>query len=82
MSAKEEKLLYVSTNGDEIVDKASVPFVLANAALAMDIKATVVLQTNAVVFAQKGFADNIPASGGFPPMKKLLGDFIELGGIL
>ncbi len=82
MSEKEEKMLYVSTHGDENLDKASVPFVLANAALAMDMKATVVLQTNAVVFAKKGYADDVPASGGFPPLKKLLADFIELGGTL
>jgi len=82
MSEKEEKILYVSTHGDENLDKATVPFVLANAALAMDTQATVVLQTNAVVFAQKGVADTVPASGGFPPMKKLLADFIEQGGTI
>ncbi|BBO76840.1 hypothetical protein DSCW_42570 [Desulfosarcina widdelii] len=82
MSEKEEKILYVSTHGDENLDKATVPFVLANAALAMDTQATVVLQTNAVVFAKKGFADTVPASGGFPPMKKLLADFIEQGGTI
>jgi uncharacterized protein involved in oxidation of intracellular sulfur len=51
MSENEEKILYVSTHGEENLDKATVPFVLANAALAMDTQATVVLQTNAVVFA-------------------------------
>ena len=82
MEEKEEKILYLSTHGDEKPDKASIPFVLANAALAMDVKATVVLQANAVVVAKKGFADTIPASGGFPPMKKLVSDFVELGGII
>lgn len=82
MSEKEEKILYMSTHGDENLDKASIPFVLANGALAMDIKATVILQANAVVFAKKGFADTVPASGGFPPMKKLMSDFIELGGTI
>lgn len=82
MSEKEEKILYISTHGDENLDKATVPFVLANAALAMDTQATVVLQTNAVVFAKKGFVDTVPASGGFPPMKKLLADFIEQGGTI
>lgn len=82
MTEKEEKILYLSTHGDENVDKACLPFVLANAALAMDINATVILQSNAVVFAKKGFADNVPASGGFPPMKKLMADFMELGGVI
>ena len=82
MSEKEEKILYMSTHGEENLDKASIPFVLANGALAMDIKATVILQANAVVFAKKGFAETVPASGGFPPMQKLLSDFIELGGTI
>ncbi|GAB6905605.1 DsrE family protein [Desulfosarcina cetonica] len=82
MSEKEEKILYLSTHGDENLDKACLPFVLANGALAMDVKATIILQANAVVFAKKGFAETVPASGGFPPMQKLLSDFIELGGTI
>ena len=80
METKVEKILYISTYGDENPDKASFPFVLANAALAMDVEATVVLQANAVVFAKKGFAETVPAAGGLPPIKKLLSDFVELGG--
>jgi uncharacterized protein involved in oxidation of intracellular sulfur len=82
MSEKEEKVLYLSTHGDENLDKASIPLVLANGALALDVKATVILQANAVVFAKKGFAETVPAAGGFPPMQKLLADFTELGGTL
>jgi uncharacterized protein involved in oxidation of intracellular sulfur len=82
MSEKEEKILYLSTHGDENIDKASIPFVLANGALSMDVNATIILQANAVVIAKKGFVDTLPAAGGFPPMQKLLSDFTELGGTL
>ena len=82
MSEIEEKILYLSTHGDENLDKASIPFVLANGALAMDVKATVILQSKAVIFAKKGFAETVPASGGFPPMQKLITDFMELGGTI
>jgi uncharacterized protein involved in oxidation of intracellular sulfur len=82
MSEQEEKILYLSTHGDEDLDKASIPFVLANGALAMDVQTTLILQANAVRFAKKGFAENVPAGGGFPPIQKLLSDFIELGGTL
>jgi uncharacterized protein involved in oxidation of intracellular sulfur len=82
MSEKEEKILYLSTHGDENIDKASIPFVLANGALSMDVNATIILQANAVVFAKKGFVETVPAGGGFPPMKKLLSDFTEFGGTL
>lgn len=80
MESKEEKILYITTYGGENPEKASMPFVLAAAALAMDIKATICLQGNAVYLAQKGYVDHMLPGGGFPPMKKLIGDFIELGG--
>ncbi|MBI9083390.1 MAG: DsrE family protein [Desulfobacterales bacterium] len=82
MEEKEEKILYISTNGGEDPEKAAMPFVMANAALAMDVKATVVLQGNAVYVAQKGYAEHMLPGGGFPPVKKLLDDFVELGGKL
>jgi predicted peroxiredoxin len=56
------------------------PFVLANAALAMDVQATIVLNGDGVTIAQKDFAETMPPGGGFPPMKKLVADFMELGG--
>ena len=80
MEENAEKILYISTHGKENPERASVPFVLANAALAMDIQATVVLQGDAVYVAQKGVADDMPPGGGFPPIKKLIQDFVDLGG--
>jgi predicted peroxiredoxin len=79
---KEEKILYICTHGGEDPDKAHIPFVMANAALAMDIKATVVLQGNGVYLAQKGYMDHIIPGGGFPPLKELMKSFMELGGKL
>jgi uncharacterized protein involved in oxidation of intracellular sulfur len=51
---KEEKILYIGTSADDDPEKASMPFVMACAALAMDIKATIALQGNGVYLAQKG----------------------------
>ena len=79
---KEEKILYIGTCAGEDPEKASMPFVMACAALAMDIKATIVLQGNAVYLAQKGYTDKMPPGGGFPPMRELLTNFLELGGEL
>jgi len=79
---KEEKILYIGTCAGEDPEKASMPFVMACAALAMDIKATVVLQGNAVYLAQKGYIDKMPPGGGFPPMTELLANFMKLGGEL
>lgn len=80
MTTNTEKILYITTYGDENPDKAAFPFVLANAALAMDVEVTIVLQSNAVRLARKGFAETVPATGGLPPLKKLIDDLVELGG--
>ncbi|MGB5748770.1 MAG: DsrE family protein [Desulfobacterales bacterium] len=79
---KEEKILYIGTCADDDPEKASMPFVMACAALAMDIKATIALQGTAVYLAQKGYVDKMPPGGGFPPMTELLANFMELGGEL
>jgi uncharacterized protein len=77
---KQEKILYIATHANDDPEKAHLPFVLGNAALAMDIHATVVLQSNGVYLARKGFVDHMVSGGGFPPIKKLMADFVELGG--
>lgn len=82
MAEKEEKILYIGTRADDDPEKAAMPFVMACAALAMGIKATIVLQGNAVYLAQKGYAEKMLPGGGFPHMKELLGNFMELGGEL
>lgn len=82
MSVTEEKILYLGTHGGENPEKAAMPFAMANAALAMDIKATVVLQGNGVYLARKGYTDNMLPPGGFPPLTKLMKDFIDQGGKL
>lgn len=81
MSEKQEKVLYFATHAGEDPERASLPFVLANAALAMDIPATVALQATGVYLGKKGYIENVFAAG-LPPLKELLENFIELGGKL
>lgn len=82
MTETPEKILYICTHAGDDPQKAAFPFVMANATLALDVKATVCLQGNGVYLAQKGYADKLLSIGGFPPIKKLLADFMELGGRL
>lgn len=82
MSEKQETILYICTCAAENSEKAHMPFVMAIAAMAMDVKATIVLQGAGVYLARKGYAEIMPPGGGFPPFKKLLEDFLELGGQL
>jgi len=72
----------MSTVGGENPEKACVPFVLAIAALATDIKATIVLQGNAVYLIKAEYRKHMLPGGGFPPIEKLFTDFQELGGEL
>lgn len=60
-------------------DKATVAFVVANAAVASDKDTVVFLSTEAVRLAVKGYADAI-AEEGFAPLKDLIGNFAAAGG--
>jgi len=79
MSEKTEKIVYIATHGGENPEKASLPFVLANAALAMDVEAVVALQATAVTLAKEGCLQHIFAAG-LPPLKELVDAFLEQGG--
>jgi len=79
---KVEKIVCIGTHAGDDPERSAMPFVIANAALTLDINATIVLQGKGVHLAQKGYVDTMLPSGGFPHMKKLLSDFIELGGEL
>jgi predicted peroxiredoxin len=82
MSENEEKILCLCTNGSNDLERAAMPFVMANAALAMDVKAMIALQGEAVYLAKRGYVDTLPSPGGFEPLSKLIRDFMELGGEL
>lgn len=79
--AKKEKILYIATYAGENPEKASLPFVLANGALAMEVEAVVALQSTGVFLAKKGYLDNIFASG-LPALKDLVKSFLDQGGKL
>ncbi len=79
--ATNEKLVIISTIGDENPEKASLPFVLATAAQASDVEVVVILQASSVVLAKKGEAEKIHAQD-FMPLKELIDAYISLGGKL
>jgi uncharacterized protein involved in oxidation of intracellular sulfur len=76
-----EKIVIISTIGGENPEKATIPFVMATAAQATDVVVSVILQSNSVVLAKKGEAENVAASG-FMPLKQLIDTYIEMGGKL
>jgi predicted peroxiredoxin len=60
-------------------DKATVAFVVANAAAASEKETLVFLSIEGVRLSQKGFADDIREEG-FAPLKDLMDNFVKAGG--
>ena len=68
-------LTYAKDNSD----KATVAFVVANAAVASDRETLVFLSIEGVRLSQKGYADDIREEG-FSPLRELLENFVKAGG--
>ncbi|MEO7728580.1 MAG: DsrE family protein [Burkholderiales bacterium] len=60
-------------------DKATVAFVIANAAVASDKDTLVFLSIEGVNLSQQGNADSIHEEG-FAPLKELMENFVKAGG--
>ena len=67
------------THAKDDTDKATVGFVIANAALGSEKETVVFLTTEGVRLSQKGYADDIHEEG-FLPLKELMDNFTEAGG--
>ena len=76
-----EKIVIFGTHGPEDPERASLPFVIASAALVMDVEAVVFLQGTAVLLAKEGCYEHVFAAG-LPPLKDLMDSFIEQGGTI
>lgn len=60
-------------------DKATVAFVVANAAVASDKETMVFLSTEGVRLAVSGYADDVHEEG-FAPLRELMHNFVQAGG--
>ena len=67
------------THGLDNTDKATVAFVVANAAVASDKDTVVFLNIEGVYLSQQGYADSIHEEG-FAPLKELIENFVKAGG--
>ena len=67
------------TSAKDNADKATVAFVVANAALASDKSTMVFLSIEGVRLSQKGYADSIHEEG-FSPLRELMQNFVKGGG--
>jgi predicted peroxiredoxin len=79
--AATEKLVFMVTHGPLDAEMATLPFVMAGAALASDVAVVMGFQAAGVELMHKGVAEGVEAAS-FPPLGKLLADVRELGGQL
>jgi predicted peroxiredoxin len=79
--ADTEKLVFMVTRGPGEAELATIPFVMAAAALASDVAVAMGFQGDGVELLKAGVAETVAAEG-FPPLAKLLADDRELGGTL
>ena len=79
--ADAEKLVFMVTHGPSHPEHATIPFVMAAAALASDVQVVLGFQAEGVELMKKGVAESVRAPE-FPPLAKLLADVRELGGLL
>ena len=75
------KFLVSLTYAKDDTDRATVAFVVANAAVASDKETVVFLSTEAVRLSQKGYADDIHEEG-FAALKDLMTNFASAGGVI
>lgn len=69
------------THAKDNTDKATVAFVVANAAAGSDQQTMIFLSTEGVHLAVKGAADDIHEPG-FAPLKELMDSFVNAGGTI
>ena len=75
------KLCINLTYSKDNTDKATVAFVVANAAVASAQQTLVFLSIEGVRLSQKGFAEDIHEEG-FAPLRELIGNFVKAGGAI
>lgn len=75
------KFVVSLTNAKNDTDKATVAFVIANAAVASDIETVIFLSIEGTRLSQKGYADDIHEDG-FAPLRDLMAAFAEAGGTI
>jgi len=63
MAEESKKVVVIATHGPENKELATIPFMMANAALTVDMEAVVILQGSGVLLAQNGVYDHVFAPG-------------------
>jgi predicted peroxiredoxin len=76
-----EKLVIMVTHGPDDPELATIPFVMAGAAVASDVEVVMGFQADGVLLVREGVAETVEAPY-FTPLRELLKTIQELGGKL
>lgn len=74
-----KKMVVIATHAGEDPERATLPFVVANAALASETDVVVILQTTGIWLGVKDYAKFVKAES-FPPLKDLVKTYLDQGG--
>ena len=75
------KIMINTTHGKEDVERATLAFVVGNAALSSGQEAIILLTIDGVWLATRGYTDNLQADG-FAPIGEMIANFIKNDGKL
>ena len=73
-----EKIVIIVTNGPNLPEVATIPFVMAAGAIATDIEVVMAFQADGVDLIRTGGVEGVQARG-FPPLAELLDTVAEMG---
>lgn len=73
------KIMVNNTHGKDDVERATLAFVVGNAALSSGQEAILLLTIEGVWLATRGYADGLQAAG-FAPLAEVIGSFVNGGG--
>ena len=75
------KVMVNNTHGKDDVERATLAFVMGNAALSSGQEATLLLTVDGVWVATKGYAAGLQADG-FAPLADVVQQFVKNGGVI
>ncbi len=73
------RILTTATHGKDDAERATLPFIIGNVAAAADQEAVVLLTSDGVWLATRGYADDLRKEG-FPALKDVMREFVTNGG--
>ena len=76
--ADQKKITYIVTHADDDPEIATIPFILANGAMAMEVIPVIVLQSNGVMLAVKDYAEKVHFKEGIS-LKQLMNNYLSEG---